>query len=137
MKKAIIIYHSKTGITKKMGEEIYSFLKENNIHAEIYSIQEFKPDMLDDSDLVLLGCWTSGLMLFLQHPEKVWVNFASGLPDLNGKKVGLFTTYKLATGSMFGKMKKHIKGNILAELKSKNGKLTDINKSVLLDLIKN
>jgi hypothetical protein len=67
-------------------------------------------------------------MLFLQHPDKIWIEFAKQLPELNGKKIGLFTTYKLATGSMFLKMKKHIKcnqDNIIVEMKSRRGHLTE------------
>ncbi len=138
MKKAIVIYHSKTGITKKMGEEISDFLKINNIQPEIFSINEFKNEKLKDADYVLIGCWTSGLMLFLQHPEKIWVNFARQLPDLSGKKTGLFTTYKLATGSMFRIMKKHLKtdpGDNPIEFKSRNGHLTEIIKTDLLKFI--
>lgn len=135
MKKAIIIYHSKTGITKKFGEEISGFLKENSIQPEIFSINEFKNEKLNNAEYVFIGCWTSGLMLFLQHPEKVWVKFAQQLPDLTGKKTGLFTTYKLATGSVFDKMKKQVKGEILIELKSRNGLLSGANKILLSEFI--
>ena len=138
MKTILITYQSKTGITKKYGEEIGKFLSEKKVKAKVVSVQDFDQKLLKDIDLILLGCWTAGLMIFLQHPDKVWVKFAKELPDLKDKKVGLFTTYKLATGSMFKKMKKHLPGKmeqIQVELKSKNGSLSEQDKSVLVSLI--
>jgi len=46
----------------------------------------------------------------------------------------LFTTYKLATGSMFSKMRKHLKcgaNDIVLELKSRNGNLSKENKHLI------
>jgi len=68
----------------------------------------------------------------------LWVKFADSLPELKGMKIVLFTTYKLATGSMFKKMKAHIKSdptNIVLELKSRNGKLLDANAVLLKGII--
>jgi flavodoxin len=139
MKKALIVYNSKTGITKKFGQEIDSFCSKNGLKTEIVSIDEFKKEALVGIDYLFIGCWTSGLMILLQHPDQLWVKFADSLPELKGMKIILFTTYKLATGSMFKKMKAHIKSdptNIVLELKSRNGKLLDANAVLLKDLIR-
>ncbi len=138
MKQAVIIYQSKTGITKKYAEEIGQFLSEKGVKTSILPVSDYKVGVTDQADLVFMGCWTAGLMLFLQHPEKTWTDFAGKLPALKGKKTVLFTTYKLATGSMFKNMRKHLgdKGTDLSlELKSRNGKLTSENKQVLTGLI--
>jgi flavodoxin len=138
MKQAVIIYQSKTGITKKYAEEIGQFLSEKGLKTNILPVSDYKDGLTDQADLVFMGCWTAGLMLFLQHPEKTWTDFAGKLPALKGKKTVLFTTYKLATGSMFKNMRKHLgdKGTDLSlELKSRNGKLTPENKQVLTGLI--
>ena len=37
MKKAVIIYHSKTGTTKKYGEEIGEYLKNKGVDAQVTS----------------------------------------------------------------------------------------------------
>lgn len=138
MKKGLIIYNSKTGITKKFGHEIESFCNQNGLKTEIVSIDEFKKEALTGIDYLFLGCWTSGLMILLQHPDQLWVKFADSLPELKGMKIVLFTTYKLATGSMFKKMTAHIKSNpanIVLELKSRNGKLQKANAMLLKDSI--
>jgi len=128
MKKALVIYHSKTGITRKLGHEIGIACYQNNLQTEIISIYEFSKDVLEGVDYIFLGCWTHGLMILLQHPEQHWVKFANSLPALNSKKIVLFTTYKLATGSMFKNMRKHIhceSSDIVLEIKSRNGNLQE------------
>jgi flavodoxin len=138
MKKALIIYNSKTGITKKFGQEIENFCNQNGLKTEFVSIDEFRKEALTGIDYLFLGCWTSGLMILLQHPDQLWVKFADSLPEIKGMKIVLFTTYKLATGSMFKKMKAHIKcepTDIVLELKSRNGKLLDANAVLLKNSI--
>ncbi len=139
MKKGLVIYHSKTGLTQGFGRYINIFLKENNVESKAISIDEYKDGEAQDADVILLGCWTSGLMVLLQHPEQAWVDFAKKLPDLSDKKIGLFTTYKIATGSMFRKMRKHITckpGDIALELKSRDGRMSDVHQAALLEFLK-
>ncbi len=138
MKKAIIIYQSKKGTTKYFGEKIQEFLNTNNVDTETVSIYDAKPELIKNADYVLLGCWTDGLMIFLQHPDKPWLEFAQSLPEFKDKKVGLFTTYKVATGSMFRRMEKSLKNKISAvdiTLKSKSEKLQIAHKEELLRFI--
>lgn len=128
MKKGIVIYCSKTGTTKKFGENISSYLSQKNAETNVVSIDDFNEEMLTDRDFVLFGCWTHGLMIFLQHPDKPWVEFIKTFPAIKNKKVGLFATYKVATGSMFKKMKKHLGDRVDTvefELKSKRGELSE------------
>lgn len=134
MKKAIVLFQSKTGITEKFGKEIGKYIAAKGIETQTLSIAEFKDGMTDQPDYLLLGCWTAGFMLLFQHPDLAWKQFAHKLPSLSGKKVGLFTTYKIATGSMFKSMKKHLGAeNITSfvELKSRKGDLSQENKVVL------
>jgi len=138
MKTAVIVYHSKTGTTKKYAEEIASYLKSKGVSTRISSIQAFQGNLLSDSDLVFLGCWTNGLMFILQHPEKEWVDFATKLPSVPDVKVALFTTYKILTGSMFRNMYKQLTGKFAPpslELKSRNGSLSEKDKQALDNLI--
>ena len=138
MKTAVIIYHSKTGTTKTYAEEITRYLESKNISVQISPIQAYREDLLDGVDHVFLGCWTSGLMVILQHPEKEWVEFAAKLPGMPDAKVSLFTTYKILTGSMFRNMHKHLKGKFAGsslELKSRNGFLSAADKENLDSII--
>ncbi len=134
MKKSLIIYNSRTGTTKRFGEEIHEFLIQKNIQSQVIPISEFHAEAIHDCDYLFLGAWTHGMMIFLQHPEKKWVEFTQKLPELKNKKIILFTTYKLATGRMFAKMRAKIHCNvsdICLELKSRNGHLNDSQKDEL------
>ena len=134
MKTAVIVYHSKTGTTKKYAEEISEYLKSKGLDTQVTSIQVYSQDMLNNVDYVLFGCWTNGLMVILQHPEKEWVDFAAKLPPMPDVKVALFTTYKILTGSMFRNMYKQLKGKFATpslELKSRNGSLSEKDKQAL------
>jgi flavodoxin len=110
--KASIIYNSHSGTTKAFASAIGTYLSEKGIENRVGSIDNYNREFLASADIVLLGCWTSGLMIIAQHPDRPWQHFASRLPDLLGKRMGLFTTYKLATGSMFRRMEAKLKGKI-------------------------
>lgn len=134
MKKAVILYNSRTGTTKKYAEEIGKYLETKEINAQVSSTQQYRPESLDQADYVLLGCWTSGLFIILQHPNDVWNNFAAQLPSMPEAKLALFTTYKLLTGSMFKNMYKQLNGRFASpalELKSKDGLLSEEDKAAL------
>ena len=138
MKKAAIIVNSKTGTTRQYAEEISAYLKSKGLDTQVASIQDYSEDILNDADYVFFGCWTNGLMVILQHPEKIWAEFAAKLPGVPDAKVALFTTYKILTGSMFRNMYKHLKGKFAApslELKSRNGSLSEEDKQGLENLI--
>lgn len=139
MNKALIIHHSKTGTTKKYGNEIADFCSKNGIETKVISIDEFDKKDLNKVDYLFLGCWTHGHLIFNQHPDKDWVNFANQLPTINDKKIVLFTTYKVATGSMFRKMRERLKCDskfIKLELKSRNGRLDESTSTLLRSSIK-
>ena len=137
--KAFITYLSKTGTTRKYASELEAQLRANQVESSMQNIHDANQSDAAVADLVLLGAWCHGLFIVLQHPDKPWVKFARQLPDISTKKVALFTTYKLATGSMFRMMRKRLK---LAEnqsveiFKSKNGSLSEEDKTRLLEWAK-
>lgn len=128
MSKALIIYHSKTGTTRKLGQDIARICAELSIETKIIPIEAFNIDDLATVDYLFLGCWTHGLFIFNQHPDNEWVDFAKKIPAIEHKKLVLFTTYKLATGSLFRSMKKQLKydsSSLELQLKSRNSRLND------------
>jgi flavodoxin len=131
---AAIVYRSRTGTTRRFAEEIGAFLAARGLEARVVSIGECDVDALRDVDVVLLGCWTEGLFIVRQHPDRPWVSFARRLPALTVPRVGLFATYKLATGSMFAKMREALVGTgavVRLELKSRDGTLSDAQRQAL------
>jgi flavodoxin len=134
MKNAIIYYDSRKGTTKYFAEEVGDYLKSKGIENKVYSVFDAKSEQTADADFILLGCWTHGIFITLQHPPKAWSDFAKELPSLKGRKIALFATYKLATGSLFRKMEKALRGKIDSvslTFKSKNDKLDQANRALL------
>ena len=134
MKKAAIVYRSRTGTTRRFAEEIGAFLATRDIEPTVVSIADCDVRVLGDVDYLFLGCWTSGLMVVLQHPDEPWIEFARTLPAIVAPRVGLFTTYKLASGSMFAQMRKHLASKSPAiglELRSRSGRLSEADKRAL------
>jgi flavodoxin len=124
--KALVVYHSKNGTTQKMAREISEQLRKGNVDVKVGSIHEVTQRDIEEADKLYLGCWTSGHTVFGQKPEQTWIDFASRIPDSKGKQTVLFTTYKIATGSMFRRMKQYIqpKGyKVIGSIKSRSGKL--------------
>ena len=127
MKKAIIIYQSKKGTTQKLGGEIKKVLESKGIQTGFVSLGEYSNPDLSPFDYIFLGCWTKGLMVVAQKPDKPWKEFVKRLDFPEGALVGLFTTYKIATGKMFPRMRKGLpqkNQSTFLEIKSRDGHLT-------------
>lgn len=138
MATAAVVYRSATGTTRRLAEEIGAHLESRGLATTVQSVGDADPASLAGADLVLLGCWTSGLLVVAQHPDEPWMAFVRDLPALGSVRVGLFTTYKLATGSMFPRMRKALEGRagrVDLELKSRDGHLSDAGRAALDRLI--
>ncbi|MEE4196686.1 MAG: flavodoxin family protein [Bacteroidales bacterium] len=126
MKKAIIIYQSKKGTTQQLGSTINQYLKRKGISTEIKSAEKITEKNLSSFDYIFLGCWTKGLMIIAQHPDKSWEKCIKSLEIPAKSKIFLFATYKIAIGSMFSKMRKKLppqNQTSLLNIKSRNGNL--------------
>ena len=131
---AIVVYRSRTGKTRRFGEEIAAFLRTRDVVTTVASVGDCDMSQLADVDYLLLGCWTNGLFVVLQHPDEPWLAFVRDLPADVRARVGLFTTYQLLTGSMFAKMREALAGRVpepTLELKSRNSSLSEGNQVTL------
>ncbi|HEY6057052.1 MAG TPA: flavodoxin domain-containing protein [Candidatus Limnocylindrales bacterium] len=138
MARAAVVYESQTGITRQLAEEIGDFIAQRGIEPNVASIDDCDPASLVEVEYVLLGCWTNGLMIAFQHPTKRWIAWAHRLPPLPSARLGLFTTYKLATGTMFRQMRRELPGlapPIALELKSRDGHLNDAHRRALAEFV--
>jgi len=134
MPTAAVIYRSHSGTTRRLAEEIGAHLESRGFTATVQSVGDAEPAAIAGADVVLLGCWTSGLFVVAQHPDEPWLAFVRDLPSMGPGRVGLFTTYKLRTGSMFARMRTALAGKadrIDLELKERNGHLSDAGRVAL------
>ena len=84
MKRAVVVYRSRTGTTRRLAEEIGAFLATRDVEPRVVSVGECDVQALADADYVLLGCWTSGLMVVAQHPDQPWIELRPGDPGDHG-----------------------------------------------------
>ena len=139
MKKAMVVYRSHSGVTRRYGEQIAAFLEGKGLAAQVVSVGECDTSALASADYLFLGCWTSGLFVIRQHPDEPWLAFVRDMPPLTiapggGPKVALFTTYQLRTGSQFPRMRTALAGKTAApqlELQSRNGRLSAADEAAL------
>lgn len=132
--EALIVYYSKKGTTRRFAEAIAYQVGKRVEDIKVKSIEEVTSQDIINSDILYLGCWTSGMFLFGQKPEKQWVDFVSKLPAIPGKHTVLFTTYTLRTGSMFRRMKEALapKGyKVIGCMKSRNARFDYFSNGVL------
>ena len=138
MKKAVVVYRSHSGVTRGYGEEIGRFLAERGVATQVVSVGECEFAALADADYLFLGCWTSGMFFVTQHPDEPWLAFVRDMPATPRPKAALFTTYKIATGSQFRKMRAALGAKTAApslELKSRSGRLSAADKQVLAQFL--
>jgi flavodoxin len=127
MKRAVVVYRSHSGVTRRYSEAIGRYLEGRGIATSVESVGDCDFAGVGGADYLLLGCWTSGLFVVRQHPDEPWLAFVRDMPESRGPRVALFTTYKLATGSQFPKMRAALAGKTSApelELKSRDGSLS-------------
>ncbi len=132
MARAMIVYRSHSGVTRRYGEEIAALLELKGVSATVISVGECEMAALEAADYLFLGCWTSGLFVVGQHPDEPWLAFVRAMPKLpssseGGPRVALFTTYKLLTGTQFPRMRAALAGKTSPpelELKSRHGRLS-------------
>ena len=55
MKKAVVVYRSHSGVTRRYGEEIRAFLTQRGIATSVASVGDCDPATLADADYLLLG----------------------------------------------------------------------------------
>ncbi|HEX7611485.1 MAG TPA: hypothetical protein VF371_01835 [Candidatus Limnocylindrales bacterium] len=139
MKKAVVVYRSHSGVTRRYGEAIAAFLTAKRVAVQVVSVGECDMAILADADYLFLGCWTSGLFVVRQHPDEPWLAFVRDMPSPPTApdarpKVALFTTYKLRTGSQFPKMRAALAGKTTQpqlQLQSRTGTLSTTDEQAL------
>lgn len=100
--KAVVIYESLTGNTRKAAGFIGAHLERNGVEATVANITSVPYQALAEADLVIVGTWTDGLVLIGQRPGR------SGrlrkLPYISGKRCAVFVTYAIDAGRVLDKL---------------------------------
>ena len=89
----LVLYNSRTGNTRTTADAIWLEINQRPEHsATLKSIAEVMPKDVEEADVLILGTWIQGFILFGVKPAGA-AQWVPALPPLNGKPVGIFCTY--------------------------------------------
>lgn len=100
--KALVIWESLTGTTRKAAGRIAAGLRAAGIEASTCSAARPNHGALQQADLVVVGSWTDGLVFVGQKPgrqSRLWK-----LPYMVGKQAYVYCTYAVDPGSAVDKL---------------------------------
>lgn len=99
--KAVVLYESLTGNTRKAAGIIGAQLEKRGVEATVASVTAVPYQALAEADLVVVGTWTDGLVLFGQRPGRS--GRLKKLPYISGKRCAVFVTYAIDAGNVLDK----------------------------------
>jgi menaquinone-dependent protoporphyrinogen IX oxidase len=99
--KAVVLYESMTGNTRRAAELIGGALASAGDEVAVHAITDFNFHELAVADVVFVGTWVDGLVLFGQRPGRA--GRLRKLPVLDRKPVAVFCTYAINAGNALDK----------------------------------
>lgn len=100
--KAVVIYESLTGNTRRAAELIGREFAGAGVAATVCNVTRLDYQALAEADLVVVGAWTDGMIFVGQRPGRA--GRLRSLPVLYGKKCAVFCTYAVDPGKTLEKM---------------------------------
>ena len=94
--RAVVIYASLTGNTARAARLIADEVAAQGVDVTIYYITEIGLKDLAEADLVFIGTWVDGLVLFGHRPGRA--GRIKAMPVIDGKRVAAFMTYAVRAG---------------------------------------
>jgi flavodoxin len=94
-----IVHDSSTGTTAGAAESMGRTLQGLGHQCQVQSVSRADPAQVVKADLICVGAWVKGMFVVGQHPSEGALKFIEGLSNLQGKRVVVFCTYKIAAGS--------------------------------------
>jgi len=90
--KILVLFNSRGGNTHYVAETIAQASREHNHDVKIKSIVEVQSNDIEQADMLFIGTWVQGFILFGVKPADatLWV---PSLPFLAGKPIAIFCTY--------------------------------------------
>ena len=93
--KVLVAYESRGGRTKRAAEAIADAVRAAGHDVDARPLKEAGPDRIGAADLLFVGSWVEGYLLFGVGPAKAALRWVTGLPPLAGKNTAVFCTYAL------------------------------------------
>jgi hypothetical protein len=106
--KAVVIYESLTGNTRRVSGVIAEELRAQGVEATVSPITDIDYAALSSADLVLVGSWVDGIIVAGQRPGRA--GRLRALPVMYGKRCAVFCTYAVHPGKTLEKMVAILRG---------------------------
>jgi len=100
--RAVIIYESLTGNTRKTAHFIARELTQAGAKAAVCPITQLDYQALEAADLVIVGTWTDGIVIAGQRPGRA--ARLRRLPVLDRKRCLVYCTYAIDPGKTLHKL---------------------------------
>jgi hypothetical protein len=94
--RAVVIYESLTGNTARAARLIADEVAAHGVEVSIYPITDIGLKDLAEADIVYIGTWVDGLVLFGHRPGRA--GRIRSMPVIDGKRVAAFMTYAVHAG---------------------------------------
>lgn len=124
--RAIVIYESLTGNTRKAADHIVAELERSGVAATASPITQVDLQALSQADLVVVGSWVDGMILFGQRPGRG--GRLARLPVIDGKTAAVYCTYAVDPGKTLEKLSKIVTrrgGEVVGGYAIKRNRLRD------------
>lgn len=92
--KIVVLFQSMRGTTRRAAAMIGEALVERGHDVNTYPVTAFDYQKLAEADLVIVGTWTDGFILFGQRPGQMAK--LNNMPDVPGKAMAVYVTYDVA-----------------------------------------
>jgi flavodoxin len=125
--KVAIVYETHTGTTGGAAEKMAEVVRLGGHDCIVESISKANAGVVARADAIVLGAWTKGYFIIMQHPSEGMMEFIESM-SINHKPVAVFATYKLATGATLRKMAGAVEssgGKVTGMYKVKGAKAPD------------
>ncbi len=100
--RAVVIYESLTGNTRRAAGHIGTRLDQAGVATAVMPITAIDYQALEEADLVIVGTWTDGIVLFGQRPGRA--GRLRNLPFIAGKRCAAYVTYAIDQGKALEKL---------------------------------
>jgi hypothetical protein len=102
--RAVVIYESLTGNTARAARLIGEAARAEGVDVSVYPITAIGLKDLAEADLVFVGTWVDGLILFGHRPGRA--GRLKAMPVIDGKRTAAFMTYAVHAGKALARFER-------------------------------
>jgi len=89
----LIAYESRSGRTSTAASGVASAVRAAGHDAVVRPLAEVTNEEVADAEMLVVGSWVEGYVVFGVGPAKAARRWLDSLPDLGGKPAGVFCSY--------------------------------------------